>query len=91
LLQAIPFVYAAFQPHFYRNAVEPAAAIFYGSLLVGLVRRHRWAWLALVVLDFAALLSVAWADGASPLLLVTDLIALALLVSPPMRYYLRKS
>jgi hypothetical protein len=85
-LAAAPIVVSATHHSFWQHAhdMAPAAAALYGLLLLGLVRRHRWAWVGLLVLEIATLVSFAF-DFGSALWLAAALARFALLVSVPMR------
>jgi uncharacterized protein (TIGR03382 family) len=84
---AAPFVSAAAHASFWQgHSPAPTATALAAALLVALVTRRRWAWLLLVLLHGFVVVSFAWKWG-STVLFVVDLIALALLVSAPMRRY----
>jgi Na+/proline symporter len=84
---ATPFVFAAAHASFWqRHSPAPPATALGAALLVALVTRRRWAWLLLVLSYGFVVVSFAWKWG-STVLFVVDLIALALLVSAPMRRY----
>jgi hypothetical protein len=66
----------------------PVAAACLIVLLVALVCRRRWAWIILALFDAGAAISIPFTKGS----LLGDawaLVSLALIVSPPMRAYVR--
>jgi hypothetical protein len=87
VLAVEPFVHAWFWTHKHGDKL-PIATVLYAVLILGLVLRRRWAWFVLVAFDGFALLSYAW-EWSGPVSLVWNLVAVALLVSPPMRRYVR--
>lgn len=86
MIALVPFIYAASRPRFYNSQVEPGAALLYITVLVALWRKRRWAWYVLGSVDCYVVASYAWSGG-SAVFVVTNVIALALLLSPPMRQY----
>ncbi len=58
------------------------------ALLFSLARGHRWAWISLVVFEGVVLISFAF-DFTNAFYFFANLTSLALLVSPPMRRYVR--
>jgi hypothetical protein len=87
-LAAAPFVYAATHTWFWVHLRAPGAAMLVGLVLVALLRRQRWAWVVLIVLTGFAVVSYAWGSTGT-LVFIGDLVSFALLVSPPMREYVR--
>lgn len=85
-LAVIPFVYAAFHVRFYRNTAELGATILEVSVLVALVRHRRWAWI-LIVFHSIVIVSLAWGSRSTPPFIAVNVMALVLLLSWPMRYY----
>lgn len=87
---AMPFVFAATHTWFWahQSVRAPIAAVLFGLLLVALLFRQRWAWLVLVVFNGLVVVSYAWA-WTRPLAFIIDLAGFALLVSSPMREYVR--
>jgi hypothetical protein len=88
VLAATPFVYAATHARFYHHLREPSAALLYGGLLVALIRRRRWAWFILALFSAIVVISSVWELDSVPFL-ITNLLGLLLLLSPPIRYYVR--
>jgi hypothetical protein len=86
-LAAVPFVYAAFHARFYRNTAELGATILEVSVLLALVRHRRWAWVLLIVFHSIGIVSLAWGNHSTPSLIAVNSVALVLLLSRPMRYY----
>jgi hypothetical protein len=87
ILAAVPFVYAAFHARFYRNTAELSSTILEVSVLLALVRHRRWAWALLIVFHAIVLVSPAWGSHSTPLFIAVNVMALVLLLSGPMRYY----
>jgi hypothetical protein len=87
---AMPFVFAATHTWFWahQSVRAPGAALLSGLLFVALLFRQRWAWVILVVFNGFVVISYAWA-WTKPLAFIVDLASFALLVSPPMRAYVR--
>lgn len=65
------------------------SAALLAVLLVGLVRRRRWAWVVLLAVNGFAVISYAFGSGEA-VLLVAYLVGVVLLLSPPMRRYVRR-
>jgi hypothetical protein len=89
-VSATPFVIAATQHAFWEHEhdMAPVVTLLFAGLLVALVRRHRWAWLVLVVLDGALLVSFAF-DFTSVGAFLRVLAGFALVCSPQMRRYVQ--
>jgi hypothetical protein len=90
-LAAAPFVFAATHASFWKHehSAAPVASAVVAALLIALVLRQRWAWLVLVVIQVLVLLSFAF-DFAGAFAFLLNLASMALLVSPPMRRYVRR-
>jgi hypothetical protein len=65
------------------------SAALLAVLLVGLVRRRRWAWVVLLAVNGFAVISYALESGRA-VLLASYLVGVVLLLSPPMRRYVRR-
>lgn len=87
ILAAVPFVYAAFDTRFYRNTTELGATILEVSVLLALVCHQRWAWVLLIMFHSIAIVSLVWGSHSTPPLIAVNVVALVLLLSRPMRYY----
>jgi len=88
LLAMTPFVIGATHSAFWHSMAPLATALFVG-LLAALVMRRRWAWALLVAFDAVVLISfvIYWTDVWAFVLTVASF---ALLVSSPMRRYVRR-
>jgi hypothetical protein len=87
-----PFVFAATHASFWthQDAREPIAGALFGLLVIALVMRQRWAWFVLVAFNGFVVISYIW-EWTHPSAFAIDVVALALLVSPTMRKYVRGS
>lgn len=74
---------------FWGSPVPAVVLVVFGGLLVALLRRQRWAWGTLVVLEIGGLI-VAIAGKSSPVWIVWTGGRLLLLVSPQMRRYVKR-
>jgi drug/metabolite transporter (DMT)-like permease len=88
VLAAAPFIVAATTAAYWRHAEPATVTVLIAVVLISLVRRHRWAWVVLVVIEGVVLISFAF-DFTKAFLFIADLASFALLVSPPMRRYVR--
>lgn len=91
ILAAVPFVYAASHARFYRDTAELGSTIFEVSVLLALARHRRWAWVLLIVFHSLVLVSPAWGSHSTPSFITVNMMALVLLLSRPMRYYVEES
>jgi integral membrane sensor domain MASE1 len=91
VLTAAPFLLAATHAWFWKHehSTAPVAAAVVAALLVALLLRHRWAWLALVLFQGVVLISFAFDFTTAPAF-VLNAASFALLVSPPIRRYVRR-
>lgn len=85
----VPIIVVAAGRHgFWQHSLGPVTVILLTILIAGVLARRRWAWLLWVAFDAVIIVSYAW-DFTSVLALVMDLASFALLISPPMRAYVR--
>lgn len=91
VLAAAPFVFAATHSWFWshQHYHAPAAAALFAILLITLLLRQRWAWFLLVIFNGFVVISYAWAWTGIPAFII-DGASFILLVSSPMRSYVRK-
>lgn len=61
-----------------------------GGLLIALVKRHRWAWVACVILQLFAVVLLAGENDLTVTRGVVDVVQILLLLSPQMRRYINK-
>jgi hypothetical protein len=87
VLTAAPFIVVATTAAYWRHAEPATVTVLVAVVLISLVRRHRWAWVVLVVLEGVVLISSLRPTKA--FWFIADLASFALLVSPPMRRYVR--
>jgi len=88
VLHMLPFAWAAATWDGFWASVAPFSTLLALAVLVALLRRRRWAWLALIALDVVVLVSFVWEPGAA-VGFVMAAAGLALLLSPPIRAYVR--
>ena len=88
LLAAALFIVAATSAAYWRHAEPATVTALVAVLLISLARRHRWAWVVLVVLEGGILISFAF-DFTDAFAFVASVVSFALLLSPPMRRYTR--
>jgi hypothetical protein len=88
LLWVAPLIVATSHGSFWerQHSTAPVAAALIFLTVIALLRRHRWAWVLLSALEVGVLVSYAF-DFASILGFLTNVAALALLMSPQMRRY----
>jgi hypothetical protein len=88
---ATPIVIAATHHVFWERAHSqaPVVSLAFFGLLAGLAFRKRWAWVVLVVIEGAILVSFAF-DFASVVGFICALVSVALLLSPQMRGFVRR-
>jgi hypothetical protein len=86
LLSVAPFVWAALTWDDFWSSVAPFSTLLALAVLLALLRRHRWAWALLVLLDASVILSYLW-DPADVVALAMAIARLGLLLSPPIRSY----
>jgi hypothetical protein len=91
LLAVAPFVFAATHSWFWshQHYRAPVSAALFAILLIALLLRQRWAWFMLVVFNGFVVVSYLWNWTEAPAFVI-DGASFALLVSPPMRRYVRK-
>jgi hypothetical protein len=93
LLLAVPAVWvAATHPRvWHRPALWLGAFLIIAFVVGALVRRHRWAWWYLLTFaDAVGVASILW-EHVKPLAFIDNVVSLGLLLSPPMREYVRKA
>jgi hypothetical protein len=93
LFTCVPFVLSASHAGFWQERHDMAPAVLGFQLVVTIVliprwRWSRWSWALLVFAEGLALISYA-IDGVQPFLVV-NAVALALLLSPPMRRHIKR-
>src|SRR3989442_613468 len=90
LLAFAPFAVAATHSSFWerQHSTAPVAAVAFALVLMALVLRRRWAWQLLVVFEGIVLVSFVF-DFTNALAFGSNLASFALLISPPMRRYVR--
>ncbi len=86
VLHMLPFAWAAATWDGFWTSVAPFSTLLALAVLVALLHRRRWAWLALIALDALVLVSFVW-DPADAVAFVMAAARLALLLSPPIRAY----
>lgn len=91
VLAIVPFVLAATHSWFWhrQHYHAPVAVAVFAILLCALLLRQRWAWFVLVFFNGFVVLSYAWSWTGAPAFII-DGASLSLLLSPPMRCYVRK-
>lgn len=91
LLSISPFVFAATHTWFWKHEHyrAPGAAALFGLVVVALVMRQRWAWFILIIFNGVVVVSYAWEWSSVPAFVI-DVVSFSLLVSSPMRYYVRR-
>jgi len=82
-ISSFPFVVAATRQDFWQSQTPLATALVFG-LLFALVRRKRWAWWLLILLDVAILVSFPFTPF-DPIGLALSAARAALLLSAPVR------
>jgi len=87
VLHMLPFAWAAATWDGFWTSVAPFCMLLALAVLVALLRRRRWAWLALIALNALVLVSFVWEPDAVGFVLTAP--PLALLLSPPIRAYVR--
>ena len=87
---ATPIVLAATHHAFWQRAHSqaPVVSLVFFAVLVALAYRRRWAWFLLVLFEAVILASFA-VDFASVIDFACALVSFALLISPPMRRFVR--
>ena len=90
VLALAPLVFAATHAWFWdqEHSSAPIAVGAFALLLAALLLKQRWAWLLLAVFQAAVLVSFAFDFTTVPALLL-NAASLALLLSAPMRGYIR--
>ena len=86
VLQMLPFAWSAATWDGFWTSVAPFSTLLALGVLIALLRRRRWAWIALIALDTFILVSFLW-DPADAIAFVLAAARLALLLSPPIRGY----
>lgn len=91
VLTMSPFILAATHTWFWGHEHNraPGAALLIASLLIALLLRRRWAWMILIAFNGVVVISYLWEWSSLPAFIM-EIVCLALLVSPPMRYYVRR-
>jgi hypothetical protein len=91
LVAALPFVIAETHAWFWRGPHYrgPVSAALFGTLLVAVVLRQRWAWLILAIFNGFVIISYIW-DWSTVAAFGIDVVSFALLMSPPMRRYVHR-
>ena len=89
VLALAPFLFAATHSSFWsQHSRAPLVTALELALLLGLALHRRGAWAVLVFFDALVVISYSW-EWAGVLGFVLNLGALAILLSPPMRRYVR--
>ncbi|HEV3001214.1 MAG TPA: hypothetical protein VGW75_10795 [Solirubrobacteraceae bacterium] len=83
-LAAYPFAAVA-DSGFWSSATGPVALAIFAALIIAFLARRRWAWWTLLVVESLALIAVAATEEAAGV--AVQLARLALLLSPPLRWY----